>query len=333
MFWKIFVTLLVVLSCLNVLSMGQNMDQVYGIYTIFGGDDTETIVQTGMFDMETGNVTTLATNFVYAGGSITYDGISTFDQQHDIFHYATDFSSAFIWGVDVSTNELTPPIDFDSDSISDMKYNPNDDNLYVLFSDEDESILYASYSAGNGPATIVANFTSYLAMAGELGQGAISMNNQAPTPSNYYFVTYGSSGHMINVYNADTMTFSNATIQGDCGNSEIYFSYLQYNSSTPDYVWGIQLEIADGESNYYFSTVFVESGKCTIQKTGWGDGIATAFTYSPASQTIYYAYAPNGSPAQICYASVGFLTAPFLGKETCVDVLTVLTDIEVSYSM
>jgi len=328
-YWKIFVfTLVVLLSCLLETSLGQ--DQVYGVYTVLGGNRTELVVQTGLFDLVNGNVTTLVTNFVYVGDKSTVDGVSTFDQKHGIFHYSTD--TAFIWGVDVTTNQITAPINFDSKDINDLKYNPNDNNLYILFDDEFGSTFYASYSTVNGPAIIVANLTSYLDTAGYFETAAISINNQSPTPSNYYFVTsYFYETQSINVYHADTMTFSNATIQGDCGNSNLSFSYLQYNSSNPDYVWGIQSGLLDGKFYYYFSVVYVESGKCVITETNWGNGIVTALTYSPDSQTLYYA-SSLGGPPQICYTSVGFLTVPFLyGELTCVDVLTDITDLEVSY--
>jgi len=64
-----------------------------------------------------GAMTTLATNFVYAGESITAVGISTFDDQQQQLYYATNVASAFIYGVDVSQKVLLPPVDIGAQTI------------------------------------------------------------------------------------------------------------------------------------------------------------------------------------------------------------------------
>jgi len=57
------------------------------------------------------------TNFIYAGSSLTYDGISALDDKKENLYYATDAASAFIYSADVRLKKLNPPIDVGAVSI------------------------------------------------------------------------------------------------------------------------------------------------------------------------------------------------------------------------
>ena len=68
--------------------------EVYGVYTAFGPGGQRTIVQSGRVNLTSGAVTQQATLFQYLGGSGTFDGISTFDQEDGVLWFVNDFANA-----------------------------------------------------------------------------------------------------------------------------------------------------------------------------------------------------------------------------------------------
>jgi len=292
-------------------------DQLYGILTIVGGENTETIVQTVSIDLSSGNVNTLVTNFIYAGSSLTYDGISTLDDKKENLYYATDAASAFIYSANVRENKLNPPIDVGAVSILDLKMDTQSSTLYIEFADADNSVLIATYSTNGGPATLLANLTDVLlSEGGEIGQSTLDTTNNI-----WYFISYTSSGELINTVSLTNLTATSSPLSTACQKA---FSFLFFDSSS-NQLYGILELIRSGKVHYSFATLS-PSGECTESAiTHEPYGIITAFSYSPYSNNVYYGLAGD-SGNDICSIAV-----PLTGLPNCTSVLAVVSDLEVAY--
>jgi hypothetical protein len=311
-----------------IASGPRGSDKLYGIVVGFAGQYTETVVQTVDIDLNSGTMTPFLTNFIYAGSSLTYDGISTLDTTNKILHYSTDSASAFIWGVDLQYKQIAPPIDVGATDILDLKYDYNSSNLYFVFEDYNNAVLYGAYSTGNGPAELIANFTLFLEATGsELGQGALG---DTPTGlfSDYYFVSYSASSFNLNTYNATTGNLTGVPLARECtGANDKYFDYLSYDPTTKK-VFGIQETVKNNRLHYFFSVVDPVTGQCNSTAiTGTDGGIITCWTFSPSTNNFYFGMATNGG-SEVCYTT---MTNFSLSAPVCVTTNNILADIEVDW--
>jgi len=106
---------LLLVALLSLLNYGEG--KIYGIVTDISGDNTLTIVETVAINPSTGDFDVLAQNIIYVGGSVFVDGIAAFDQKYQRLYFTTDFDSDFVYGVDVSSGAILPPISINSESI------------------------------------------------------------------------------------------------------------------------------------------------------------------------------------------------------------------------
>ena len=62
--------------------------------------------------------------------SATYDGIATYDQKNNYFYFSSDYEASFVYGLDIATKEILPPISINSDAVA--SYAPLSFPLFFL---------------------------------------------------------------------------------------------------------------------------------------------------------------------------------------------------------
>jgi len=285
---------------------------LYGLITGFGGDSTQTVVLTVQVDPVTGNFTSIAENFIYVGSSATYDGISGFDQKNKYFYYATNFESAFVFGVDVIKGELLPPVSIGSEAVTSIDWDGTGNQLLIngLFLDESSAIFTLPYS---GPSVELINFTT-------MGITTIYATVLDWKKDIYYLAFYNdtSSQFEIGTFALAKPTAIVTTSLG-CG-AAIAPDFLFYDSAN-----GILLGIGFNSTALAYKYFEVVAKKCTVTDLKL-TGIVTSATYDPTVTTLYLGYVDSSGSSMISYNRV---------KKTLskVSTLYVLEDLQASYAV
>ena len=62
--------------------------------------------------------------------SATYDGIATYDQKNNYLYFSSDYEASFVYGLDIATKEILPPISINSDAVA--SYAPLSSHFFFL---------------------------------------------------------------------------------------------------------------------------------------------------------------------------------------------------------
>jgi len=128
---------------------------LYAIFTEFAGDLTETVMWTGKVDLKNGAITNLVENFIYAGGSVTVDGISCFDSSTLTYYYVTDGDNAFVYSANVKNKQLLAPIDFYSAGVMNINYDTNQKQLLVSMLNQQNTPVLVSFPQTRGWSVVL----------------------------------------------------------------------------------------------------------------------------------------------------------------------------------
>jgi len=261
-------------------------------------------------DPITGNFTSIAENFIYVGSSATYDGISGFDQKNKFFYYATNFESAFVFGVDVIKGELLPPVSIGSEAVSSIDWDGTGSQLLIngLFIDDSSAIFTLPTS---GPSVELINFTT-------MGVTTIYATVLDWKKAVYYLAFYNdtSSQFAIGTFSLAKPT-TIATTNLGCGGN-IAPDFLFFDSAS-----GILLGIGFNSSALAYKYFEVIATKCTVTDLKL-TGIVTSATYDPTTTTVYLGYVDNTGSSLISYNRL----KKILSK---VSTMYVLEDLQASY--
>lgn len=283
---------------------------LYGLITGFGGDNTQTVVLTVQVNPVTGNFTSIAENFIYVGSSATYDGISGFDQKNKYLYYATNFESAFVFGVDVTKGELLPPISIGSEAVTSIDWDGTGNQLLIdgLFVDDSSAIFTLPTS---GPSVELINFTA-------MGITTVYATVLDWKKAVYYLAFYNDSNSQffIGTFSLAKPTTIATTSLGCGGNIAPDFLFIDSAS-------GILLGIGFNSTALAYKYFEVVAKKCTVTDLKL-TGIVTSATYDPTATTLYLGYVDNDGSSLISYDRV----KKVLSKVTT---LYVLEDLQASY--
>jgi len=295
---------------------------LYGIITDFGGDNTETIVYTVQIDLTTGKWIRIVKNFIYVGGSATYDGISGYDSDRDVLYYATDFSSPFLFSSDLENQVLLAPISLGLASVETIDYDSSKKRLliYGALPDKQGNGLIA-YSTTGGAGGLMSRLPEYKSIAST----AVDSDNQL-----YYAIGTNTSAWNIGTIDLNDPNNLKSNYPITC-NFTIPYSFdvnsLYYDSDTKNLI-AITVTTKPALA-YWVSVIPIDGmGKCTAYPIKTSSfGIATCFTYDQMTKTLWFGFARNGPSQLISYDVNTFTTT----KEFDFSAQVVLEDIQVTY--
>jgi hypothetical protein len=303
MFASIIISLL-----LAVLLLDNANADIFGITVEFAANNTETIITTVSVDPISGDFTVIIDNFVYIGGSATYDGISTFDQKKNRLYYTPDYESSFVYSVDVATPSLLPPISINADFVQSIVWDRTNAQLLVTGIYPNQSVAIVAVP-DNGPAVELLNLTMYGISAPRAAALDWSIGR--------YYMIYNStelslaSFSVNNVINLKTTPFP-------CGQS-IFPIYLAVDVQLNKLI-GISL---NKKGTYEYFEIF--NGKCTTNNLNL-IGIITCSSYDPVAHKLYMGYV--GSKGTFLYV---YSTSTY--ALTSVPTPSFLADIEVTFQL
>jgi len=283
---------------------------LYGLVT--GATQTQTFLETVQVDPTTGNFTLLKTLIVYVGASLTYDGISGFDQKHNYLYYSTNFGNAFVFGLDVAAKSLIPPISVNALSIDGIEWDNLNSQLLITGTYQDNSQVIVTYpDAGN--SKILLNYTTY-------GISNIYSSAVDSVKGVYYFAYFDPNAQ---VFNIGSFAISNpstiAKTKLNCGTGLLAANFLFYDSNL-NKILGIGFNTTSKAYNYFE----VVSGTCTVKPLGL-PGIVTCVTYDPTVTTLYLGYTGDTN-ALLFFNSKTYALSKIATSN-------VLSDIQVSYKV
>jgi len=259
---------------------------LYGIITDFGGANTETIVYTVQINPTTGQWIRIVKNFIYVGGSGTYDGISGYDSDKDVLYYATDFATPFLYSSDLKNQVLLPPIDLGLKAVLTIDYDKSLKRLLV-YGMLPNGLGLMTYSTSGGASGLLSVLTEYTSIA------ATAVNSMAQL---FYVVGTNSSSPNLGIIDLNNPSQLKSNFPMKCN---FTFPYgIELNTLYYDELDNKLFCIAVSNSpslKYWVAEVGISNGNCVAYPIDTGIfGIATAFTYDQITKVMWFGFAPNG---------------------------------------
>jgi len=294
---------------------------LYGIITDFGGANTETIVFTVQIDPTTAKWIRIVKNFVYVGGSGTYDGISGYDSDEDVMYYATDFSSPFLYSSDLDNQLLLAPISLGLSAVLTVNYDSSQKRMLIYGQIQGQGNGLITYSTNGGAGALVSRIPEYKSLAGT----TVDTKNQI-----YYVIGTNSTQWNIGALDLNNPDNLDSNYPIKC-NFTIPYNFelntLCFDSDTNNL---ITIAVTGQPSLAYWVAIIPANGQgaCTAYpiKTSVF-GIATCFTYDQMTKTLWFGFAPNG-PSKLISYDVKNLK---MGTEFVFSDQVVLEDLQVTY--
>jgi len=283
---------------------------LYGVVTTLGGAGTQTVVVTVKIDPTSGNFTNVAECFIYIGASATYDGISAYDQKNNYLYYASDFDSAFVFGVDIAKGELLPPISIGSEAVTSISWDGTNNQLLLTgtFQDKSQAVFTFPYV---GPSVELVNFTA-------LGISAADVTYLNWKTGTFYFVFFNGSSYYIGSLQLSKPT---AITSAPLGCGQMLSPDNLFFDNTNNAVFGIGYD-SSAQAFKYFT---VKNKSCVVTDLGL-PGIVTAATYDPTANKLYLGYVDKTTQL----VTVDTTTAKVIAR---VPTTMVIEDIQVSYAL
>jgi len=300
------VLLLVVLGLLDYAR-----GNIYGLVT--GSTQTQTLLQTVLVSPTNGSFSLIAENIVYVGPSLTFDGISGFDQKRQILYYSTNYGNAFVFGLDVSKNALQPPISINANSIDSIEWDALNSQLLIAGTYADNSVAVVTYPT-NGQSELLVNFTAQGIRDYIYGT---TIDNKKGV---YYFAFYDEAAEVFNIGSFPISSPKSITINKmNCGQGLLAANFIFFDSGLGKIV-GVGFNTTVKQYNYFE----IVSNTCTVKSLGV-TGIVTCATYDPTATTLYLGY--TGDVNALLFYNTKTYTL------TKVSTPTVLSDLQVSYTV
>jgi len=261
-----------------------NASSLYGIVQWFGANDTQVQNYLIEIDPTSGNWTNITDTFDSIFFSFDNLGISGYDQENQIFYYATNFDASFIYRADTQTGENLPPLATASTMVlSIVNDQINDQMLFNGIYGNDSLIVTIPTNPARG-SEIFFNFTE----VGISVYGVVStvVDNVAGTFYVLYLpvVAVNVTASLGQFPLADPSPSKFTNITWPCG--KYLPDFLAYDSTLQKFV-GIHSE----GYVYHYLEVTSDGLKCTITPLGeFLEGLETACTYDPTTTNLYFSY-------------------------------------------
>jgi len=272
---------------------------LYGIITDVEGDGTETIVHTVQIDPTNAQWMRIVKNFVYVGGSGTYDGISGFDSDKEVLYYATDFSTPFLYSSDLKNQLLLAPISLGFTSVLTIDYDSKLQRLLIYGALKDGYGL-VSYSTAGGKAALLSRLAEYKSVASTI----VDSENQL-----YYVIGTNTTTWNFGVIDLADPDSLKASFNLKCNFTYPYsfeLNTLYYDSDTQNL---LAVAVSNSGSLAYWIAVIPIDGQGSCIAYPMKPkvfGIGTCFTYDQVTKMLWFGFAPNG-PSQLIQYDVANL--------------------------
>lgn len=231
------------------------------------------------------------TTFRYLSGAASYDACSTFDRKHEVFYYAVDFQSSFIFAVDVKHNTILPPISIPGATfVTHLVWDESKGRIFALAGFAENTIDYVFSFGANGdlPTTLVANLSS-------TGYRYFEFAAFDTSKGNYYFSYYGNQGQRVGYFNVDTGFDSVQSFQVTCPSTNATLNWLYYDNDN-SILNGLVSD--DDGLTYNFVQISATGTDCTASPIPIEpNGIIIAVTYNTDDQILYVCVGTNGGPS------------------------------------
>jgi len=288
------------LSCFSAC-LASNL---FAVVTEYSENNQQTRVTTVQLNRNTGAVTNVTTNFVYAGGSASIDGISAFDQINGRYYFAPDSVTAFIYGTDVKNKHPLPTLDIGADTIDRLTFDGTNNRLYAIF-----AAKTGTYLAAIGPET----FQPILQIPSQFNVGYI-MTGAVDGRRNTYYLAAKIGSTPTPTYAIATINLSNGQIirQAAIDNRTctLFPEYLWFDSSSGNLLGAGEAQQGN-QLAYYFLKISPATGSCVKLPISAPDGIITAFSFDSSTNQLWMAEATNNGPYIFSYNVVtGRQTTP-----------------------
>eukprot|EP01112_Ceratiomyxa_fruticulosa_P001928 TRINITY_DN12079_c0_g1_i1.p1 TRINITY_DN12079_c0_g1~~TRINITY_DN12079_c0_g1_i1.p1 ORF type:complete len:317 (-),score=40.67 TRINITY_DN12079_c0_g1_i1:41-991(-) len=290
--------------------------KLYGLISDFSNNYTTTTLNIVEVDTNTGNFTYLMEAFAYLGSSLTYTGISTFDQKRGNLYFSDNFESHFIFSVNVDTPALGFPISIPTIWVQSIVYDYQRDNIYVVAGFETLNYTVLVYlmqiSLNGGLCGMLLNMT-------EVGIGFLYGQSTMDYTTGTYYLIADTSFASFNVENPTDVT--TATVL--CNDFSTVF--LGYDYKT-DSLIGVGL--GTKRQIYAFLRFDISSSEvtCTATKIAFGvEGLAMSYSFDPTEEILYIGFAPNPGGNELAIYDINANTVTM--KKTP----WILADIQVTY--
>jgi len=279
---------------------------LYSIVTEFSYNDQETMVYTVLIDRQTGVVTNVTADLMYAGGSATIDGISAFDQRGGRYFWASDSATAEIYSSNVIRKQFLPPLYIGADAIEGLVYNNINNRLYTLYAMKSGIIL-----AEIGPQS----FRGILGIPPQYNAGYV-MKGAVDGKTNTYYLAAKIGTSTAPTYAIVTINILNGQITRsvpiDNSTCTLFPEYLWYDETS-------KLLLGGGESFvgnsllYYFLKINPVTGQCSKTQLSTPVGIVTDWSYDSSTEELWFSEATNSGAFLISYnINTGQQTTPVL---------------------
>jgi len=226
----------------------------------------------------------------YLSGAAAYDGVSTFDQKHQVLYFAVDFQSSFIFAIDTVHNTVLPPISIPGVSWTiHLQWDQPKGRIFALTGFDQNTVNYViSFgTSGNLPTMVIANLTS-------TGFKYFEFAAFDWTQENYYFSYYDNTGQKVGYFNVDKSLSSLKSFQVTCPAHNASLHYLYYDNSHTTLIAVVDI----GENAFYFVQLNSDGSNCKSSVLKLIDeAIILGGTYDTSKQTLYLSVAVNGGPS------------------------------------
>jgi len=254
-------------------------------------------------DTATGAFTNLVENFLYVGGSATYDGISDLDQSTGVYYYSTDFATPFIYSSNVLTSTLLPTISTAATVVLNIHHDDNNKRILSLQSEKSGFLNLVSL-----PTTLSAPGKAFLVTTfpGSVSQDLVLASAFVDSTQNFYMIagnTSNNTGYFLSTFNVQNPSnfqsvIINPTTCPSGLTKDLFIQYVQFDSNVKQLVAGVEQFI--NNALRYWIYLIQPTGSCVAKMINMPvQGIVTCWSYDQNIRTMYFGIAPNGLPRVI----------------------------------
>jgi len=261
---------------------------LFVVVTEFVAQDSETAQYITKVNLNTGELTNVVETMVFAGGSITVDGISTFDEANGVYYYSTDAGESYVFNADVRNKKLLPTISLNVEETDSLAFDNKNTILYGTVSTKTVNGLIAFPTSEKTPYKVLYEFPDTFNF-----RYVVSSHFDSNAQVLYMLTQYGQNATGINTaLSTVDVTSSPVTVKStvlDC-KVKLFAQFV-----TVDEKNGTVYTVGQPMSQqYYFATIDM-NGNCEQTVLEFKtQGIVTCHTYDPQDEIIYIGYATNG---------------------------------------
>jgi len=262
------------------VTQGANL---YSVITQYSASKGESLVWVVNLNPKTGEVTNNTEAIVYSGLSVSQDGISTFDQQNGIYHFSTDYKDAYIYNVNVRTQQLLPYTALYADSIEALTWDSSSGSLYAL-SYQAESGASVQEVSSDQIQTVWTVDTKYNVKY--LMNSALDSKNKIY----YYFGKIGFNQIVLD-YGISVINLTNSEVINevmiDNKTCNVFPEEVVYHEKTGMIIGGGG-GFTQYTLEYYYFKIDPKTGACQKKLLNVPDGVVTCWAYDEENEVLIF---------------------------------------------